>query len=153
MAYQLNIYDAFSGMNPMEKNRIIRFLNAFESDNERENIAEAVEYAVKLKPSFGGFVLTAEQDDQIVGAIVANRTGMGSYNPNHILVFVTLHQDFREDEALTKRLIQKAIQHAKGDIAMHVKPDNPALQLYEKIGFKAQYLELRLSKKDISAVA
>jgi ribosomal protein S18 acetylase RimI-like enzyme len=153
MAYQLNIYDAFSGMNPMEKDRIIRFLNAFESDNKRENIAEAVEYAVKLKPSFGGFVLTAEQDDQIVGAIVANRTGMGSYNPNHILVFVTLHQDFREDEALTKRLIQKAIQHAKGDIAMHVKPDNPALQLYEKIGFKAQYLELRLSKKDISAVA
>jgi len=153
MPYQLKIYDAFSGMNPMEKNRVIRFLNTFEDEDKRESIAEAVEYAVKLKPSFGGFVLAAEQEGEIIGAIVANRTGMGSYNPNHILVFVTLHQDHREDEALTKSLIQKAIRHAKGDIAMHVKPDNPALQLYEKIGFKAQYLELRLSKKDISAVA
>lgn len=137
----------------MEKGRVIHFLNTFEGENKRENIAEAVEYAIKLKPSFGGFVLTAEQEGQIVGAIVANRTGMGSYNPNHILVFVTLHQDYQEDEALTKSLIQKAIRHAKGDIAMHVRPDNPALQLYEKIGFKAQYLELRLSKKDVSTVA
>lgn len=152
MPYQLKIYDAFSGINPVEKNRVIRFLNEFEGENKRENIEEAVEYAVKMKPSFGGFVLTAEQDGQIIGAIVANRTGMGSYNPNHILVFVTLHRDFQEDEALTQYLMHKVVQHAKGDIAMHVKPDNPALQLYKKIGFEAQYLELRLSKKNISAV-
>jgi hypothetical protein len=153
MAYRFNIYDAFSGMNSMEKNRIIRFLNTFEGENKRENIAEAVEYAVKMKPSFGGFVITAERESQIIGAIVANRTGMGSYNPNHILVFVTLHQDYQKDEELIKSLIKKAIRHAKGDVAMHVKPDNPALQLYEQIGFKAQYLELRLSKKDVSTVA
>jgi hypothetical protein len=27
---------------------------------------------------------------------------------------------------------------------MHVKSDNPALAIYQKLGFKAQYLELRL---------
>jgi len=140
-------------MSMLEKNKVIKFLNEFENDDRRENIQEAVEYAVKLKPSFGGFVMTAQQEGNIIGAIVANRTGMGHYNPNHIFVFVTLHDDYREDEALTKELVEKAIQHAKGDIAMHVKPDNPALKLYEKIGFRAQYLELRLTKNELSALA
>ncbi len=152
MSQQFKVYDAFSGMNLMEKNKVIRFLTEHEDDNFREDIEEAVEYAVKLKPSFGGFVLTVLRNEQIIGAVVANRTGMGSYNPNHIFVFVTLHRSYRSDKKLAKCLLEKAIMHAKGDIAMHVKPDNPALKLYQEIGFESQYLELRLKKNTNSAV-
>ncbi|MCB0569319.1 MAG: GNAT family N-acetyltransferase [Phaeodactylibacter sp.] len=153
MSYQLTLYDAFSGINPMEKSKVVHFLCLHNKHANRQSIQEAVEYAVKLKPSFGGFVLTAEQDRQIVGAIVANRTGMEGYNPKNLFVFVSLHKEF-QDEALIEALMQKAIRYADGDVAMHVEPDNPALKLYQKLGFQAQYLELRLSQPNkASAVA
>ncbi|HQU60843.1 MAG: GNAT family N-acetyltransferase [Phaeodactylibacter sp.] len=153
MSYQFNLYDAFSGINAMEKSKVVHFLCGHNSHSNRQSILEAVEYAVKLKPSFGGFVLTAEIDRQIVGVVVANRTGMESYNPKNLFVFVSLHKD-HEEEALVEALLQKAIRYADGDVAMHVEPDNPALKLYQKLGFQAQYLELRLSKPNkASAVA
>ncbi len=145
MPYQFTLYDAYSGINAMEKSKVVHFLCGHNSHASRQSIQEAVEYAVKLKPSFGGFILTAEKDRQIVGAIIANRTGMESYNPKNIFVFVSLHEDF-QDEALIEALMQRAIRHADGDVAMHVEPDNPALKLYQKLGFQAQYLELRFSR-------
>lgn len=154
MDYQYQLYDAFSGMNLMEKSRVIQFLTENEGESERHSIREAIEYAMKLKPSFGGFVLVVRQRQQIVGAIVANRTGMEAYNPKNIFVFVTVGAKFRKNEMLVKGLIDEAIKYADGDIAMHVKSDNPALSLYQEMGFKAQYLELRLSNpKPSPAVA
>lgn len=154
MSYQFQLCDAFSGVSPMEKSHIIRFLTEHEGESQRDSIREAVEYAVKLKPSFGGFVLVARQEQQIVGVVVANRTGMEAYNPKHIFVFVTLHKKHKKDKGLVKQLVDQATKYADGDIAMHVKPDNPALHLYKELGFKAQYLELRLPKpKPSRAVA
>jgi len=154
MDYQYQLYDAFSGISPMEKSQVIRFLTEYEGDSERDSIREAVEYAMKLKPSFGGFVLAARHQQQIVGVIVANRTGMEAYNPKNIFVFVTVKANHRKQEALVKQLIDKGIRYADGDIAMHVKSDNPALAIYQKLGFKAQYLELRLpNPKSSPAVA
>jgi len=148
------LYDAFSGMSPMEKSQVIRFLTEQEGDSERNSIREAVEYAMKLKPSFGGFVLIARQKQQIVGAIIANRTGMEAYNPKNIFVFVTVAPAFRKQEAFVKQLIDQGIKYADGDIAMHIKSDNPALAIYQKLGFRAQYLELRLpNPKSSPAVA
>jgi ribosomal protein S18 acetylase RimI-like enzyme len=34
----------------------------------------------------------------------------------------------------------------RGNIALHVEPDNPAKILYEKLGFTNKYLEMRLIK-------
>ncbi|MCO6476133.1 MAG: GNAT family N-acetyltransferase [Phaeodactylibacter sp.] len=153
MPYQFTLYDAFSGMSPMEKSKVVRFVCDHTPNSSRQSVLEAVEYAMKLKPSFGGYVLTVEEGRQLIGAVVANRTGMESYNPKNIFVFVTLHERYHQDKILVKALIQKAIQYADGDIAMHVEPDNPALKLYQELGFKAQYLELRLSNPKASAVA
>lgn len=154
MDYQYQLYDAFSGMSPMEKSQVIQFLTEQEGGSERNSIREAVEYAMKLKPSFGGFVLVARQKQQIVGVIVANRTGMEAYNPKNIFVFVTVSPTFRKQEAFVRQLIDQGIKYADGDIAMHVKSDNPALAIYQKLGFRAQYLELRLpNPKSSPAVA
>lgn len=147
--YQL--YDAYSGMSPIEKGEVIRFLTENEGKGEQDSIRESVEYAMKLKPSFGGFVLIASHKQQIVGAIVANRTGMEAYNPKNIFVFVTISKKLKDQGPLVKELIDKAVRYADGDIAMHVKSDNPALTLYREMGFKAQYLELRLANPHSSS--
>ena len=42
--------------------------------------------------------------------------------------------------------MQHAIDNAQGNIALHVEPDNPAIKLYEKLGFTNKYLEMRLNK-------
>ena len=146
MNCQTTLYDAFTGINQLEKSAVVNFLFEFTPNARKRHIQEAVEYALKNKPSFGGFILTAKRDSKIIAAIVANRTGMSGYNANNIFVYVTLHDQHKTQERLALDLLRKAIKHAAGDIAMHVEPGNPALKLYEKLGFQPQYLELRFSK-------
>ena len=80
-----------------------------------------------------------------MGVTVVNETGMSGYIPENILVYIATHKDFR-GKGLGKKLMQEAINFAKGDIALHVEANNPAKHLYEKLGFTAPYLEMRLKK-------
>jgi len=47
---------------------------------------------------------------------------------------------------IIKLLIDKAVAECKGDIKLHVGKENPAVRLYERIGFKQKYIEMRLKK-------
>lgn len=149
------LYNAFTGISLAEKSALVSFLYQHNKNADKQDIYEAVEYAVKLKPSFGGYVLIAKQNQQIVGAIVANRTGMQGYNPNNLFVFISFDEAYIEDETIIPYLMQKAIDYADGDIALHVEPDHPAIKLYQKLGFQSEYVELRLQKpkKPTAAVA
>lgn len=147
MTWETTIYNAFSGINPSDRNALVRFLIEHTENAAKKEIEDAIEYALKIKPSFGGFIMVAHEDRAIRAAIVANRTGMEGYVPNNIFVFVTQHRDFLNIENEMLALLRQAINHTKGDVALHVKPDNPTRALFEKIGFEAQYLELRLSKQ------
>ena len=146
MDRQTKVFNAFTGMSPVERSAVISFIEAHTDRADREEIREAVEYALKVRPSFGGFILTIWENNQIIGAVVANRTGMEGYNPKHLFVYVSLHQDYLDDEILARELITKATRQADGEIAMHIRPDNPSLKMYERLGFTTQYLELRLRK-------
>jgi ribosomal-protein-alanine N-acetyltransferase len=84
-------------------------------------------------------------NDILKGVVVVNRTGMGEYIPENILVYIATHKDYR-GEGLGKKLMQKVITEAEGDIALHVEANNPAKKLYEKLGFTNPYLEMRLKK-------
>lgn len=147
MIHETTLYDAFTGMSPAEKSAVVNFLCEQSENANRQAAREAVEYAIKHKPSFGGFVLTIHQNRQIIAAVVVNRTGMEGYSPNNLFVYVTFHQDYRNDEATVREVMKKAIDRTDGDIALHVEPGNPALKFYKKLGFKSQYLELRLDKR------
>ena len=83
--------------------------------------------------------------ETITGAVVVNKTGMESYIPENILVYIATHQAYR-GKGLGKQLMQKAIELSEGGIALHVDPDNPARKLYERLGFENKYLEMRLIK-------
>jgi ribosomal protein S18 acetylase RimI-like enzyme len=132
-----------------EKENIIQFLfeNLQEYGDPASDIEKAINYALKETPSFGGFVMVSYLADLIVGAVVINQTGMKDYIPENILVYIAIHQQHR-GKGIGKKLVQQAIETADGNIALHVEPDNPAKQLYEKLGFNSKYLEMRFNKKE-----
>ncbi|HAQ65841.1 MAG TPA: GNAT family N-acetyltransferase [Bacteroidales bacterium] len=109
------------------------------------DIEKAVDYALKEYNSFGGFVLTAQQDHEMLGAVVVNQTGMEGYIPENILVYIATHKNHR-GKGIGKMLMQEAITKCSGNVALHVEPDNPARFLYEKVGFTTKYIEMRLLK-------
>lgn len=130
-----------------EKKEIVEFLyiHLEKYGDSKSDIEKAVDYALKESLSFGGFVLVAKENLEIVGTVVVNQTGMNGYIPENILVYIATHKDHR-GKGIGKQLMQKTIELAKGNIALHVEPENPARFLYEKIGFTSKYIEMRLIK-------
>lgn len=114
-----------------------------EYGDARQDILKAIQYALKDRPSLGGFVLGGYVEDELVGAVVINKTGMEGYIPENILVYIAVNAEHR-GKGYGRKLMRKAIDTADGDIALHVEPDNPARYLYEKMGFENKYLEMRL---------
>jgi len=105
----------------------------------------ASDYACSSHKGKGGFVVIARLKNEIVGAVVINQTGMSGYIPENILVYIAVNSEVR-GMGIGHQLMQKAIDLAKGDIALHVEADNPARKLYERLGFTNKYLEMRLKK-------
>ena len=138
------IYNQANKPTDQEKEKIVSFLydHLEQYGDPRSDIEKAVDYAIKESPSFGGFVLVSNEGRDISGAVVINQTGMEGYIPENILVYIATHKDLR-GKGIGKKLMNKSIEVAQGDIALHVEPDNPARFLYEKIGFTSKYIEMR----------
>lgn len=85
------------------------------------------------------------EDEGIKGAVVINRTGMSGYIPENILVYIATDKNTR-GKGLGTRLLKDVLEHAQGDIALHVDENNNARKLYEKFGFTTPYLEMRLKR-------
>lgn len=111
--------------------------------DEREHIMKALQFV--FNPTRGGNILLGLINREIVGAVVLNETGMNGYIPENILVYIAVHRDHR-GKGFGKELMLNAIKVTKGNIALHVEPDNPARHLYEKLGFTSKYLEMRLNR-------
>ncbi len=146
MHYQLRQFDAFSGMNSLEQTAIINLIQKHGDQSPKSTIRAAIGYAMKQQPSFGGFILSFWHDRDPIAAVVVNRTGMEAFNPQHLLVYAVLHQDYQDQEQLLTDLLNRAIQQAKGDIALHLRPNHPALPFFKKLGFEEQFVELRRTK-------
>lgn len=115
----------------------------------REDIRKALSYALKAPGAAGGFVGVVTEKENIIGAVVVNRTGMEGYIPENILVYIAIHCDCR-GKGIGRQLLTEAVRHTRGGIALHVEPENPALFLYRDLGFVNKYLEMRLSRKEES---
>lgn len=106
-----------------------------------EDIQKCQEYFRKK----GGFMVVAHKNDVIKGATIVNETGMSKFIPENILVYIAVDADTR-GQGVGKKIMEKALNYAKGDVALHVESDNPAKKLYEKLGFTNKYLEMRWKK-------
>lgn len=109
--------------------------------DESEDIEQCMIYARDK----GGKVIVASDSSTIIGAVVLNETGMSGYIPENILVYIAVNSTVR-GKGVGKKLMEKVIEETKGDIALHVEKSNPARFLYEKIGFKNPYLEMRYKR-------
>jgi len=145
MYFTFHLFNSEHKLNQSDKETIVAFLHEHldQFGDKQEDILKAIDYSVQDIKSFGGFTLIAIGNNTIVGAVVMNQTGMQGYIPENILVYIATHKSFR-GKGIGKQLIQKAVHLSKGDIALHVEPDNPAKYLYQKLGFDHKYLEMRL---------
>jgi len=141
------IYDLDNKPSQLEKSELVNFLfeHLDQYGDPKSHIEKAIDYAIQQNNSPGGFTLQLSEDGVIKGVVVVNRTGMGGYIPENILVYIAIHENFR-GTGLGKKLMQSVIDQAEGDIALHVEANNPAKFLYEKLGFTNPYLEMRLKK-------
>lgn len=119
-----------------------------EYGDDRKDIHKAISYAMGTLEGqkTGGLVVTATLENEIVGAVVINETGMGGYIPENILVYIATDPKQR-GKGIGKKLMNEALQASNGDVALHVEPHNPAKKLYESLGFTNKYLEMRYKKQ------
>lgn len=146
----MSVTKVFNSVNKpsiIERTDIINFLfeHLEQYGDPKSDIEKCLQYALKETPSFGGFVLVSYEGDQISGTVIINQTGMKDYIPENILVYIATHRDMR-GKGIGKALMHQTIELTKGNIALHVEPDNPARFLYEKVGFTSKYVEMRLKK-------
>ena len=143
----LHTYDAFNRITPLEIERVTNFLYTHLENygDAKTAIRKAIEYAAKERTGLGGAIFTIEDNKEIVGAVVINKTGMDEYIPENILVYIATHKEYR-GKGIGKKIMKYAIENCQGDIALHVEKDNPAKFLYEKLGFTTPYLEMRLKR-------
>ena len=112
-----------------------------------KDIGKCLDYAFSEKESEGGFALAAFYKSRLVGALVMNKTGMSGYIPENILVYIAVDKTFR-GRGFGRLIIEESFNIAKGDIKLHVEFDNPAKRLYERIGFKNKYADMRYQQKN-----
>lgn len=145
---KFKIYNQDTNMSTLKKRNVTDFLykHLGQYRDEKSGIEKAIEYAIKETPSFGGFVLEGyDENENVVGIVVLNKTGMSKYIPKNILVYIAVDSSQR-GKGYGKDLLNKVIDLTDGDISLHVEKDNPARFLYEKAGFTNPYLEMRLTK-------
>ena len=143
------IYSKITNPSKEEREEVVAFLfqHLQEYGDKKEDISKCFDFAVKdSKEGLGGFVLILHVNSEIKGVTIINKTGMGGYIPENILVYIAVHENAR-GKGYGKILMNKAIELADGDIALHVESNNPAKFLYEKLGFENKYLEIRLKKQ------
>lgn len=126
------------------KERIADFLYTHleQYGDEKVDIMKCLDYVFAK----GGSITLAHEEDILQGAVVLNDTGMEGYIPENILVYIAVDASTR-GQGIGGKLIEDVKKHTRGDIALHVEPDNPAKKLYERLGFTNKYLEMRLKNK------
>ena len=106
------------------------------------DIGKCLDYAFSKDKSEGGFALAAYHNENLVGGLVMNKTGMANYIPDWVLVYVAVDSSCR-GQGFGEEIIRKALELCDGDVKLHVEYDNPAKRLYERIGFHSKYAEMR----------
>jgi len=112
-------YDAFSSMNYFKKTALVDFLCAVNDipASQRERVVQSVDYALKETISFGGFIVTLEKLNKFVGAVVVNKSGMGGFLPDNLVVLSGV-APIKSQEEIIALLLKEADMYAMGNIAI-----------------------------------
>ena len=109
-------------MSYKKKAALINFICDYQEDTslEKSIITHLVDYALKEISSFGGFVVTEEKQEEILGIMVVNNTGIEGYMPNNLIVLGTFLPNIGK-EGSKKRILQKNMHITRGEAALLIK--------------------------------
>lgn len=110
------------------------------------DVRRGLDDALENRPGPGGFVVLARIETRLAGALVMLRTGMKGYVSENLLLFVGVDGALR-GRGIGSSLVRAAVDHCDGDVKLHVEYDNPAKRLYERLGFRSKYAEMRFLKR------
>ena len=132
----------------INKDQFIDFLfkHLGQFGDPREDIEKCLNYAFSNEKSEGGFALAAFYEGNLAGALIMNKTGMGNYIPDWILVYVAVDEKHR-GKGFGRQIVEESFTFCDGDVKLHVEYENPAKRLYERIGFTNKYAEMRYKNK------
>ncbi len=144
---KITVFNAISIMSSLEMSRTVRFLKKHLGAHEKskENILAAVEYALSPVMTQGGFVINYFEEDNLLGSLVLNQTGMSGYMSESLLVYIAVHSDHRH-KGIGRKLMQRALQLSKGDVSLHINYDNPAKEFFKEMGFEIPAIEMKLKR-------
>ena len=94
----------------------------------------------------GMVTLSYSDDGSTVQAVcVMMKTGMEAYIPENLLLYVAVDASLR-GQGIGRKILTESFAACEGDIKLHVEHDNPAVRLYERLGFTSKYKEMRLER-------
>ena len=81
----------------LTREKFVNFLHKHlgEFGDSKEAIDKSIDYAFSDEEGKGGFLLSAYYENDLVGALVMNKTGMEDYIPENILVYVAVDGSYR----------------------------------------------------------
>ena len=144
--FEIKNFDAARRMSSIKKEIAVDFLAEHLHDsksNEKIVIKEAVDYAQKDIPSFGGFILMGYYETKLVGALVVIKTGMEHYLPGYYLAYLAIHRDFR-NQGLEEKLLKRAVRLTRGKMAVQLALGDPSQELFKQFGFVKKFTQMRL---------
>lgn len=143
----IKTYDAYSKLSIMDINRVTNFLHEHSGvfRDSKSAIKKSLLYAIKEIPGLGGYVFVSEHQNEILGVLVINKTGMNEYIPENILVYLVVNANYDED-GIKEKLINYTTNYCKGDIALYINKESPELGWFKEKGFKSRNIEMRLTR-------
>ena len=109
-------------MSYQKKIALVNFIFDYQENAalNRALITHLIDYALKEISSFGGFVVTEEMDNELLGVMVVNNTGMEGYMPNNLIV-ASAFLPITGKEGSRKRILQKIMYTTRGDVTLLIK--------------------------------
>lgn len=142
--FKYTVFDAFTGISPFEKLGIIKFLES-NSNQSKAELHQSVDYAVKDCPSFGGYILSVNNEKEPIGVAVINKTGIPSAACKNLLVQFAIAKPFQTTEFISD-FFKRLIELTNKDLSLQLDASDPNAQLLESIGFRARKVEYRFEE-------
>ncbi len=141
---EIQIIDKEADFKNIDRDEFVDFLftHLGSYGDPKIDIQQCLDYAFSEEKYAGGFILVAIFEGKLAGALIMNKTGMGNYIPDWILVYIAVDTQF-QGKGIGKQMIEEVIKLTKGRIKLHVEYNNPAKKLYERLGFTSKYAEMR----------
>ena len=143
----IKTFDSFTRMSYLNINKISKFLHEHLEGckNEKSAIRKSLLYAAKETSILGGYAFIIEEKDNIIGAIIINKTGMNAYESENLITYLAVHKDYRKQKIATK-LIKKATNYCNGNLSLNIDKNNNAIELFRKNGFESKKIQMTLHK-------